>query len=264
VDLGLTGRAALVGGASRGLGRAAAETLAREGCSVALYARSEDDLRRAAEEVGTATGSEAVAIPGDITRPEDCERVVAETVRAFGALDILVTNTGPPAYGTAVSRTDDEWQEAWERMALGVVRLARATVPHMRAHGGGSIVNIFGCDLHQLVGHTASASVTRLAAAGFSKYLATELAGENIRVNNVLPGWIATERITCLVEAEAAERGVSADEVYREQAEPVPMGRFGSPEEIADAVAFLASRRSGYITGTSLRVDGGWCLNLVY
>ncbi|MDQ3669730.1 MAG: SDR family oxidoreductase [Actinomycetota bacterium] len=264
MDLGLAGKKALVGGASRGLGRAAALTLAREGCSVALYARTADELERAAEEIAAATGRQALAIPGDVGRAEDCDRIVSETVATLGGLDVLVTNTGPPDYGSATSRGDEDWQAAWERMTLGVIRLARAALPHLRLAGGGSIVNIFGCDLHQLVGHTASASVARLATTGFSKYLATELAPENIRVNNVLPGWIATERIEALVEAEADERGLSAEDVYEEQAGPVPMGRFGRPEEIADAIAFLASDRAAYITGTSLRVDGGWCLNVVY
>jgi 3-oxoacyl-[acyl-carrier protein] reductase len=149
-------------------------------------------------------------------------------------------------------------------MALAVIRLSRLAVPHMRARGAGCIVNILGCDLHQLVAHTASASVARLATTGFAKYLATELAHERIRVNNVLPGWIATARILALVDAEARERGLSTEDVYGEQVAPVPMRRFGTPGEVADAIAFLASDRAAYITGTSLRVDGGWCLNLVY
>lgn len=264
MDLGLAGKVALVGGASRGLGRAAAERLAREGCSVALYARSREPLERAADEIGEETGTPTHAVRADVASAEDCERAVAETVRAFGGLDVLVTNTGPPAYGPALTRSDEDWQAAWERMALAVVRLCRLALPPMRDRGGGSIVNIFGCDLHQLVPHTASASITRLAAAGFSKYVATEAARDNVRINNVLPGWIATERIRRIVEAEASDREVPPEAVYKEQAAPVPLGRFGTPDEIADAIAFLASERAAYITGTSLRVDGGWCLNLVY
>jgi 3-oxoacyl-[acyl-carrier protein] reductase len=261
VDVGLSDKVALVGGGSEGLGRAAAEALAREGASVAVYARSQDVLEGAAGEIAEATGAEVLAVAADVTRPEDCQRAVGETVSRFGALDVLVTNMGGPPYGTASPRSDDEWQQAWELVTLSVIRLCRLVVPHMRARGGGRIVNVTTCGVHQLIPGTALSSVARFATTGFAKYLATELAPDNIRVNNVLPGWISTQRVIDLAEGEAAERGIPVEAVYREQTAAIPIGRFGRAEEIADAIVFLASDRSGYVTGVNLRVDGGWCLN---
>ncbi len=261
MDLGLDGKAALVGGGSRGLGRATAEALAREGAAVAIYARDGDALGRAAEEIAAATDAEVVAISADVSRPEDCERAVEEAVARLGGLDVLVTNMGGPPYRAEVPLADDEWRAAWDLVTQSVVRLCRLAVPHMLARGGGRIVNVTTCGVHQLIPGTALSAVSRLATTGFSKYLATELAPQTIRVNNVLPGWIATQRVVDLAEAEAAERGVPLAEVYAEQTAAIPMGRFGRPEEIADAIAFLASDRSSYVTGVNLRVDGGWCLN---
>jgi 3-oxoacyl-[acyl-carrier protein] reductase len=262
MDLGLAGRVALVGGASRGLGRAAAERLAGEGAHVVLSARSAGPLEQAAAAIRAATGGTVHAAPADFTRPEDCERAVASAVEAFGRLDVLVTSMGGPPYGGAAERTDAEWSQAFELVTLSVVRLARAALPHLRARGG-AVVNITTPGVHQLIPGTALSTVARLATAGFAKYLATELALENVRVNNVLPGWIATDRVTELAAAEAAERGMDPGEIEAEQAAAIPMRRFGAAAEVADAIAFLASDRAAYVTGVNLRVDGGWALTTV-
>ena len=243
------------------MGRATAETLAREGASVAIYARSEDDLRRAADEIASATGANVVAIPADVRAPADCRRCIEEAAAELGGLDILVTNMAGPPYRTAMPEEDDEWRAAWELVTLSVIRLCRLAVPHMRARGGGRIVNITTTGVHQLIPGVVLSAVSRLATTGFTKYLATELAPDGIRVNTLLPGWIATQRIIDLAEGEAAERGISVDDVYDEQTRAIPMGRFGTPAEIADAIVWLVSDRSSYVTGVNLRVDGGWCLN---
>lgn len=264
MDLGLEGKIALVGGASRGLGRATAQALADEGASVALYARSSEAVRRAAAEIEAEFGAPTLAVQADVTSSGDCERAVAATVGAFGGLDILVTNMGAPPYGTALPRSDEEWSAAWELLTLSVIRLCRLSVPHMRARGGGSVVNITTCGVHQLIPETALSDVARLATTGFAKFLAAELAPDNIRVNNVLPGWMATERAVERVRAKSKERDFSMEAIYEEEAAAVPLGRFGAPEELASVIAFLVSDRASYITGVNLRVDGGWALNPVF
>jgi len=258
MELGLTDKVALVGGGGKGLGRAAAEVLATEGAAVAIFGRDIDALAEATEQIAQRTSVRILPIAADVTSAADCERVVAATVAEFGRLDVLVTNMGGPPYGGAAGRSDEEWQRAWELVTLSVIRLCRAAAGHMAQRGGGSIVNITTPGVHQLIPGTALSTVARMATTGFAKYLATELAPLGIRVNNVLPGWIATARVSELAAAEAAERDTAVQAIYQEQAAAIPMGRFGEPVEVGEAIAFLASSRSSYITGTNLRVDGGW------
>jgi len=258
MDLGLRDKVALVGGGSQGLGRAAARALAAEGAAVAIFARDMDAVRVTAAEIAHDTGARVLPLAADVTSAADCERVVASTIAEFQALDVLVTNMGGPSYGAAADRTDDEWQRAWELVTLSVIRLCRTAAAAMAERGAGSIVNITTPGVHQLVPENALSTVARMATTGFTKHLATELAPRGIRINNVLPGWIDTRRVSDLASAEATARGTTVEDVYRKQTEAIPMGRFGEASEVADAIAFLASSRSSYVTGTNLRVDGGW------
>jgi 3-oxoacyl-[acyl-carrier protein] reductase len=264
MELGLRGKVALVGGGSRGMGRAVAEALAREGASVALYARSEREVGRAADEIAAATGARTLGVVADVTAADDCARAIDAAVARFGGLDVLVTNMGGPPFRASLPWEERDWREAWELVTASVIRLCQLAVPHMRRRSGGSIVNVTTCGVHQLIEGTALSSVARLATTGFAKYLAAELARDGIRVNNVLPGWISTQRVADLAEGEAAERGISVEQVLAEQTAAVPMARFGTPEEVADAIVFLASDRAAYVTGVNLRIDGGWCTTHVF
>lgn len=262
MELGLEGKVVLVGGGSQGLGRATAESFAAEGASVAIYALDDEYLEQAASEILSVTGAPVLAIAADIRSSEDCEQAIARTVDHFGALDVLVTNMAG-SYAAPLPDTDEEWNDAWELWGLSVIRLTRLATPHIRAAGGGSIINITSCGVHQVVPETALSEIPRLATTGFAKYMAIQLAREGIRINNILPGWVSTPRSEARWAREGALRGVPPSVVYEEEARPVPMGRFATPGEIADAILFLASDRARYITGVNLRIDGGWCLDPV-
>lgn len=262
MNLGLEGRVALVGGGSRGLGRATAAALAAEGASVAIYARNRERLERVAAELSAEAGAEVVAIPADAGKPADLERAVGETVERFGGLDIVVPNMAGDHYPSdLLGESDATWEEEFELYTMSVIRVARAAIPHLRHRPShAAIVNISTCGLHQLIPELALSEVVRLATAGFTKYLATELAPEGIRVNSILPGWIAGELIDELEQADADARGVKADAVRAESEAVIPMRRYGTAGDVGRAVAFLASDAASYITGVNLRVDGGWAM----
>lgn len=261
VDLGLAGKAILVGGGSRGLGRATAEVLLDEGAHVAIYALDDDLLPRAAAELSRTAGREVPAIPLDVRDPDNCRAAIERTVSALGGLDVLVTNMASDFYKSALLEESDEaWREEFELYALAVIRLCRLSVPHLRARGGGSIVTLASCGVHQIIPELSLSEVIRLSTAGFCKYLATALAPEAIRVNSVLPGWMEGERIEEFMQEEAEARRVDREAIYAESVAGIPLGSFGRPEDVGNAIAFLASDRARYVTGTSLRIDGGWAL----
>jgi len=254
----VTTRIALVAAASQGLGRAAAAALASDGCSVAICSRRRDAIERAAADIAGATGRDIAPLVADLSRPGEPERVVRETVERFGGLDVLVTNTGGPRSATFDALTDEDWQQAFDSLLMSVVRLSRAAIPHMRARGGGRILHITSVAVKQPVAGLMLSNAVRAAVAGLSKTLAAELAKDRILVNSVAPGFTRTERVTELTRATAERERTSAEAVEQRIVADIPMRRLGEAAEFGNAVAFLASDRASYITGTTIQVDGGY------
>ena len=249
---------ALVCAASQGLGKAAARALARDGAAVAICSRRADAIETAAGEIRRDTGADVAAFAADLSRADDPARVVQQTVDRFGGLDVLVTNTGGPRSAPFDALTDRDWYDAVDSLLMSVVRLCRAAVPHMRARGGGRIINITSVAVKQPVDGLMLSNAVRSAVVGLSKTLANELARDRILVNCVAPGFTRTERVAELTDAAAAREGVTAAIVEQRIVKQIPMGRLGEPEELGHLVAFLASAGGDYVTGTTIPVDGGF------
>lgn len=257
MDLGLQGRVALVAAASKGLGKAVALGLAREGCRVSIFSRDEGNIAAAAEEIRAATGAEVLAQAADVTRYEDIKRVVRGTVDRFGRIDILFTNAGGPPAGYFEDFDDQAWQKAFELNLLSVVRLIRETLPHMKRSGWGRIINSTSYTLRQPLPDLMLSNSLRSGVVAMAKTLADQVARDGITVNNLAPGRIETERIVQLDRARAQREGRSEQEVRQENIRAIPAGRYGRPDEYAAAAVFLASEAASYITGVTLLVDGG-------
>jgi len=257
MDLGLKGKVALVAGASRGIGKAVAMGLAREGCLVATCARKEQPLREAAEDIRRASGVDVLAVPCDMARAEDIERFVAETARQFGRLDIVVNNAGGPPLGAFERHSDEAWQAALEQNFLSAVRTIRAALPHLRKQGGGRIINITSYAVKQPLDGLILSNSARLAVVGLAKTLSRELGPDNILVNNVCPGPTLTARMESLMRSRAENEGRSYEDIVAEENKRIPLGHMGAAEDVAALVVFLASEPARQITGTTIQVDGG-------
>jgi NAD(P)-dependent dehydrogenase (short-subunit alcohol dehydrogenase family) len=252
MNLELSGKVAIVTGASRGIGRAIAEALADEGMKLTLVARSRDQLDELASAIKTTT----LVQPVDLREREAPARVVAATVERFGALDLLVNNAGATKRGDFLELSDADWEDGYRLKFFGAMRCARAAWPHLRASRG-SIVNIVG-----IGGRTGTAEFTiggtvNSALLNLTKCLADRGIDDGVRVNAINPGSIATERLQARLRTFAAERGVEVSQAEREMAKSFRIGRFGQPAEIARVVAFLASPQASYCQGAIIDVDGG-------
>lgn len=258
MEMGLQGKVALVAASSKGLGRAIAYGLAKEGAKVAICARGEEALARTAAEIEEVTGSTVLAMVADLTDKQQVENLVARVVEEYGRLDILVTNAGGPPPGLFVDLTDEEWEEAFYLTLMSAVRLCREAIPHMRRQEGGRIITMTSISVKQPVENLMLSNSLRLAVIGLTKTLANELAKDNILVNSVCPGWTRTERVEELMEDRAQRQATSAEEEFAKIEKDIPLGRMGTPEEVANLVVFLASERASNITGTAIQVDGGY------
>jgi len=252
MDYGLTGKVAVVPGATAGLGLASARALAAEGAHVVLAGRRAELAERYAAELPSAIG-----VGLDLGDPEAPARLVATAVDRFGPVDVLVLNGGGPPPGTAVDMTPDGATAAVDRLLLPHVRLASAVLPGMRERGWGRIVGIGSSGIQQPLDGLAASNVGRAALAGYLKTLAGEVAADGVTVNLVLPGRIHTDRVVSLDEAAAQRQGKPVDEVAAAAAATIPIGRYGTPDEFGAVVAFLASGAASYVTGAQVRCDGG-------
>lgn len=263
MDLGLTGKVALVAASSRGLGRAVAEEFAREGSRLVMCARGADDLKRTRDRIARASGSEPVAVAADLTDPEGVRRVTDAATEAFGRVDILVTNTGGPPSGPFEAHSPGAWRAAVAQNLESVLNLTRTVLPGMRERGWGRIVNVTSIAVKQPVDGLILSNSVRAAVTGFARTLANEVARDGVTVNNVMPGYTRTARLDWLAGQIAASEGIDTETTFDRWASEIPAGRVGDPAEFAALVTFLASERASYITGTSIPVDGGWIRALI-
>jgi len=263
MDLGLMGKVAIVTASSRGIGRAAAEMLAAEGARITMCARTTADVMTAAEQIRGRTGTDVLAVPADLTRAEDIQRIVDRTVETYGTVNILVNNAGGPAPGAFDAVGEADWRAAFELTLLSVVRMTRAVLPVMRTGGGGVIINIQSTSVKVPLDNLILSNSIRSGVIGLAKSLSFELAKDGIRVNNVLPGAIMTDRQREMLALQSARSGKSVAEIIRLREAAIPLGRFGEPEDLGNMIAFLASERARYVTGVTVQVDGGLVRSLM-
>jgi 3-oxoacyl-[acyl-carrier protein] reductase len=253
----LKNKVAMVAGASRGLGYAVARSLSVEGVKVSLASRNEAAIVDAGKRIGSETYIDTLATVVDVRSADSLAAWQARTVEKFGGVDLLFVNAGGPPAGTTLSFDDAAWQAAFELLVLSAVRLVRLAVPSMKARGGGAIVVSTSSAVKEPIPNLALSNIVRSCVSAMSKTLANELAPDHIRVNHLLPGRIDTDRVRELDTLRGTASGTTAEDVRASYSKVIPLGRYGRPEEFANAAVFLFSDAARYITGASLQVDGG-------
>jgi 3-oxoacyl-[acyl-carrier protein] reductase len=259
MDLGLKDRVALVVASSTGLGFAAARQLALEGAKVALCSRSGEKLAEAEAALKAELGADAViaSFMCDVTNKESIDQLIANVVDHFGSLDILITNAGGPPGGTFDTTDLDAWQQALDLTLMSVVHLVKAALPHLRQSDIANILTITSISVKEPINGLLLSNVLRPGVVGLTKSLALELAAENIRVNSILPGWTATERVNHIFEYRADANGTTLESERDKVTSTIPMGRMATPEEFGNVATFLVSPAASYVTGLMMQVDGG-------
>lgn len=258
MDLGITGRVAMVAAASKGIGRGVAAALLGEGCRVSICARTAEQLESAREELAAAAPiTEVLAVPCDVTKEEELAAWHRTTVSRFGPVDILVTNTGGPPAARFLDLTEAQWREGIEGTLFNVVRLCRLVLPEMRKRRWGRIVHLTSLAAKQPIELLTVSSTLRAGLSALTKTMSNEFSGDGVLINAVMPGHILTDRQVELNEIRSREQGISTDDYTKQLASTIPLGRHGRAEEIGDVVAFLASERASYVTGATIQVDGG-------
>ncbi len=258
MDLGLKGKIALVTAASRGLGRAVALELAQEGARLAICSRNEEAIKHVAAEIRARTGTDVLEMAADVTDAAQIERMVTETIKHYGRIDVLFANAGGPPTGQFMQLSDEQWQNAVNLNLMSVVRLCRAVLPVMRQKRSGRIVIDTSFTVKQPLDNLILSNAIRAGVTGLAKTLSNEVAKDNITVNCICPGYTLTERMENVVLDRAKREDISRDEAARATTAAIPLGRFAAVEEFAAPAVFLMSERASYITGVSLTVDGGW------
>jgi 3-oxoacyl-[acyl-carrier protein] reductase len=258
VDLQLAGKVAMVAASSKGIGRACALGLAREGVKVSICSRDGDELARTAAQIGDETGMEVLAVPTDLTQADQIKSWADQTLARFGGVDILVNNAGGPPHGVwATFQEDAAWEQAFQLTMMSAIRMIRAVIPSMRQRGGGRILNIQSSSVKAPINNLILSNTIRPGVTGLAKSLSRELADDGILVNTICPGAIYTDRMRSGILDHAERNGLTEEQAAAERSAAIPLKRFGTPEEFANMVVFLASGRASYITGSTIAIDGG-------
>ena len=257
MDLGLKGKVALVAGASKGLGFAVARALAAEGASVSISSRDERAIADAAARIERDTGARVMSLAVDVRDKGAIERWIAQSGDALGGVDALMTNSGGPPAGAAISFDDQAWQDAADLLLFSTLRMIRVAVPLMERQGGGAILVSTSSSVKEPIPNLGLSTVLRASVSALAKTLALELAEKRIRVNQIIPGRIDTDRVRQLDEINAKKQGVSADAAKARAVAAIPLGRYGEAEEFGRVGAFLLSDAASYMTGATVQVDGG-------
>jgi 3-oxoacyl-[acyl-carrier protein] reductase len=254
MELGLKNKTAFVAASSQGLGKAVAIELAKEGARVIINGRKKESLEQTKKEIEDKCKTEVIVIVGDLSIAEQRDNVIQSALKSFGTIDILITNTGGPPSGKFENFVQKDWDNAYQNLLASTVGLINGFLPGMKKQNWGRIISITSMAVKQPVNNLILSNSVRASVVGLIKTLSNEVALHNITANNVMPGYTETERLTQLVANNPSFSNAKSE---------VPMGRFGTPDEFAAAVVFLASERASYITGQSLAVDGGWIKSLL-